>query len=38
MNFDEFREQLKDDLKERLAEKTGQTFDISLSDVAKLQK
>ena len=37
MNFDEFREQLKDDLKERLAERTGQTFDISLSDVAKLQ-
>ena len=37
MNFDEFREQLRDDLKERLAERTGQTFDISLSDVAKLQ-
>ncbi len=37
MDFDEFREQLKEDLKERLYERTGDDIEVSLTNVEKLQ-
>ena len=37
MDFEEFREQLKEDLKERLYQQTGDEVEVSSSSVAKLQ-
>ncbi|MCR4727628.1 MAG: DUF5688 family protein, partial [Lachnospiraceae bacterium] len=37
MDFDEFREQLKEDLKERLFERTGDDIEVTSSSVEKLQ-
>ncbi len=37
MDFEEFREQLKEDLKERLFQRTGEDFEIASNHVAKLQ-
>lgn len=37
MDFEEFREKLKEDLAERLFDRTGDDFEISSSSVTKLQ-
>lgn len=37
MDFEEFREKLKEDLAERLFDRTGADYDITSSSVTKLQ-
>ncbi len=37
MDFEEFREKLKEDLAERLFDRTGDDFEITSSSVTKLQ-
>ncbi len=37
MDFEEFREKLKEDLAERLFDRTGDDFEITSSSVNKLQ-
>ena len=37
MDFEEFREKLKEDLAERLFDRTGEDYDITSSSVNKLQ-